>query len=63
MVGQMRCGDMYEEDVLKDFHACAISRHQYVPWSHHHSPSQLAAWLAIFCLAEPESLTIIEGPY
>ena len=27
----MRCGDMYQEDVLQRFHTCAISRHQCVP--------------------------------
>lgn len=29
MVVQMRCGDLYERDVLRDFHTCAISTHQY----------------------------------
>ncbi|CEM35152.1 unnamed protein product [Vitrella brassicaformis CCMP3155] len=28
---QMRCGDLYEEDVLKEFHICAISEHQVIP--------------------------------
>lgn len=42
----MRCGDMYEEDVLKDFHACAISRHQYVPWSPH-PLTKPTGWLAV----------------
>lgn len=27
----MKCGDMYQEDVLQRFHTCAISRHQCVP--------------------------------
>ncbi|CAM9804643.1 unnamed protein product [Phaeothamnion confervicola] len=28
---QMRCGDMYEQDVLRNFHVCAIAEHHCVP--------------------------------
>lgn len=28
---QMKCGDMYKDDVLNTFHTCAISRHACVP--------------------------------